>query len=66
VTAVLSLVGFKELDPLRSREHILLSNLIETSWREDKSLDLSDLITQTQNPPFERLGAFTLDDFFPR
>lgn len=66
VTAVLSLVGFKELDPLRSREHILLSNLIETAWREEKSLDLSDLITQTQNPPFERLGAFTLDDFFPR
>ena len=65
VTAILSLVGFKDIDPLRSREHILLSNLVENAWRAGKSLDLSDLILQTQNPPFSKLGAFPLDDFFP-
>lgn len=65
VTALLGLVGLSDIDPLRSREHILLSNLIETAWSQGNSLDLTELIMQTQNPPFERLGAFPLDNFFP-
>ena len=66
VTAVLTLIGLKEIDPLRSREHILLSNIIEYSWKQGKSLDLNSLILQTQNPPLEKLGAFAIDDFFPK
>ena len=63
--ALLGLVGIKEIDPLRSREHILLSNIIETAWRKAASLDLTELILQVQKPPFERLGAFPIDNFFP-
>jgi len=65
VTALLGLVGLKDLDPLRSREHILLSNLIESAWSKGAALDLSELIVQVQTPPFERLGAFPVDRFFP-
>jgi hypothetical protein len=52
-------------DPLTSREHILLSNLVEHSWRGGRGLDLATLITQIQNPPLRRLGVFDLDTFFP-
>jgi len=65
VSALLNLVGMHDIDPLRSREHILLSNLIEIAWKEKRSMTLLDLITQVQNPPFSRLGAFPIDSFFP-
>jgi hypothetical protein len=65
VTAVLGLVGYNDIDPLRSREHILLSNIMETAWSQAKPLDLTELILQTQTPPFTRLGAFPVDNFFP-
>jgi|Deesub1362A_J573_1020465.scaffolds.fasta_scaffold00778_2 hypothetical protein len=64
VTALLSLVGV-EADPMRSREHILLANIFEKAWQEGKDLDLVELIRQIQSPPFERLGAFQVDQFFP-
>ncbi|MCJ7584750.1 MAG: DUF87 domain-containing protein [Anaerolineales bacterium] len=65
VTALMGLVGFTDIDPLRSREHILLSNIFENAWSKGQSLDLSELILQAQNPPFDKLGAFPLDTFFP-
>jgi hypothetical protein len=54
-----------EADPLTSREHILLSNLIEHGWRNGQSLDLPTLLRQIQEPPLRRLGVFELDAFFP-
>ncbi len=66
VTALLSLVGLKDLDPVRSREHILLSNIFENAWSKKKDLDLSELILQTQNPPFQKLGVFDINTFFPQ
>jgi hypothetical protein len=65
VTALLGLVGFEDIDPLRSREHILLSNVFENAWSEGRDVELTELILQTQNPPFEKLGAFPVDTFFP-
>ncbi len=65
VTALLGLVGLTEIDPLRSREHILVSNILENAWSKGVSLDLTELILQVQNPPFERLGAFPVNNFFP-
>lgn len=65
VTAVLGLVGLNNIDPLRSREHILLSSLVEYAWVNGKSLSLNDLILEVQNPPMDRLGAFPMDSFFP-
>lgn len=65
VTALLELIGFKGIDPVRSREHILLSNIFETAWSQGKDLDLETLILQTQTPPFEKLGVFPLAKFYP-
>ena len=65
VTALLGLIGEEDLDPLRSREHILLSHIFENAWSKGKSLDLTELILQTQNPPFDKLGALPVDSFFP-
>jgi hypothetical protein len=63
-TALLGLVGI-EADPVRSREHILLANLFEASWKAGQDMDLMELIRQIQSPPMERLGAFELDRFYP-
>jgi hypothetical protein len=65
VIAILGLVGVVVADPLQSREHILLSNLIEVAWSKGQNLDLTELILQTQTPPFAKLGVFDVDTFFP-
>jgi hypothetical protein len=66
VTALLGLVGLKDIDPLRSREHILLSRIVEETWTQGKNVELTELILQTQNPPFDKLGAFSIETFFPQ
>jgi hypothetical protein len=65
VTALLSLVGLEDIDPVRSREHILLANIFEYAWSQGRDLDLSELILQTQSPPFPKLGVFDVNTFFP-
>ncbi len=65
VTALLGLVGLKDIDPVRSREHILLANIIEHAWKQGQHLTLSDLIRQTQAPPFAELGVFDVNTFYP-
>lgn len=64
VSALLELVGI-EADPIRSREHILLSNTFEYFWRQGQDLDLARLITSVQSPPMKQLGVFNVDTFFP-
>jgi hypothetical protein len=65
ITALLGLIGFNDIDPLSSREHILLANIMEHYWSKGQSFDLTELIMQTQSPPFDRLGAFPIDRLFP-
>ncbi|UCF59898.1 MAG: ATP-binding protein [Anaerolineaceae bacterium] len=64
VTAVLGLVGI-EADPVRSREHILLANIFEDAWQAGRDLNMLELIRQVQNPPFEKLGALEVEQFYP-
>jgi hypothetical protein len=64
VSGLLGLLGI-DADPLRSREHILLSSLLDRSWRKGRSLDLAALIQQIQRPPIERVGVLDLESFFP-
>jgi len=63
-SALLGLVGI-DADPIRSREHILISSIINDTWGKNRDLTLPDLIVQLQNPPFEKLGVFEVDTFFP-
>ena len=64
VTGLLGLVGI-DADPLSSREHILLSNLISNSWTNGRTIDLPGLVGQVMTPPIRKLGVFDLDQFFP-
>ncbi|NUM45377.1 MAG: DUF87 domain-containing protein [Anaerolineales bacterium] len=64
-TALLGLVGLEDIDPVRSREHILLANIFENAWSQNKDLDLGELILQVQTPPFQKLGVFDINTFFP-
>jgi hypothetical protein len=64
VSGVLGLVGIAA-DPLRSREHVLLSQLLDRAWREGRDLELAELIQGVTRPPFEQVGAFDLETFFP-
>lgn len=66
VTAVLGLIGIKDIDPVRSKEHILLSNIFEHAWEHGQDLDMATLITHVQSPPFDKLGVFSLDQFYPQ
>ncbi len=65
VSGLLSLVDI-DADPLSSREHILLSNLILNEWMAGRSLDLPTLVGMIQQPPIRKLGVFELDQFFPQ
>ena len=64
VTSLLGLLGIAA-DPIRSREHILLSNIINACWQDGKDLDLAALIQQIQQPPFARVGVMDLESFYP-
>ncbi len=54
-----------DADPIRSREHILLSTILDHAWREGRHLDVAGLIRAAQEPPFDRVGVFDLETFYP-
>ncbi|MBL8855515.1 MAG: ATP-binding protein [Planctomycetaceae bacterium] len=66
-SAVSGLLGLMRIDadPVRSREHILLSKLLEQAWTAGKGLTLAQLIGQLQNPPLTHVGIMDLESFFP-
>jgi hypothetical protein len=63
-TSLLGLVGI-DADPVQSREHILLSTILDTAWRNGQDLDLAALIQQVQTPPVTRIGVLDLESFYP-
>src|SRR5262245_26171372 len=52
-------------DPVRSREHIFLSTLLDTAWRAGKDVDLRQLIQDINRPPVTKVGAVDLESFYP-
>jgi hypothetical protein len=64
VSGLLGLVGI-DADPLSSREHILLANIIEHAWRNGEDLGLEALLGRVHKPPIRKLGVFEVDTFFP-
>ncbi|MCZ7648137.1 MAG: DUF87 domain-containing protein [Planctomycetota bacterium] len=63
-SGILALLGL-DADPLRSREHILLANLLDHAWRAGRSLDPGKLIHELQAPPFQKVGFVDLETFYP-
>lgn len=64
VTSLLGLVGI-EADPIQSREHILLSTIFDSAWRNGQDMDLAALIQQVQTPPITKIGVLDLEAFYP-
>ena len=63
-TSLLGLVGI-DADPVKSREHILLSTLIDRAWRQGQDLTIASLIQLVQSPPVARVGVLELEAFYP-
>ncbi len=64
VSGLLGLIGI-HADPIRSREHVLLSQLLARAWSEGRSLDLESLIRSIQQPGIDRVGVLDLESFYP-
>ena len=69
-TVTASLLGLAGLDadPVKSRDYILLANVLETLWRggpPGETLGLPELVQAVQNPPLSRVGVMDLESFYP-
>ena len=64
VSGLLALVGLSA-DPVKSREHILLSTIIAAEWAAGRGVGLERLIGLVQEPPFTAVGVVGLDAFMP-
>jgi hypothetical protein len=64
VSGLLALLGVTA-DPISSREHILLSNILDQAWRTGQDLDMASLIHAVQSPTFQKVGVMDVETFFP-
>jgi hypothetical protein len=64
VAGLLALLGI-EADPIKSREHMLLSAVLDAAWHRGESPDLAALIQAVQKPSFDKIGVFDVETFYP-
>ena len=55
VSGILALVGI-DTEPGKSREHVLLSTIIDCMWRSGQKLDFGALVRAIPSPPIERVS----------
>src|SRR5512143_24029 len=65
VVALLGLAGI-DADPVSDPRPILLSRIVEKSWKDGQPLDLAGLVALVENPGIARVGAVELEAFLPR
>jgi hypothetical protein len=65
VAGGLLLLAGIEADPVSSREHILVSTVLDQAWQQGQDLDLAGLIGRIQQPGVTRVGVLDLDTFYP-
>lgn len=63
-TSLLTLLGLNA-DPLKSREHILISSILAHHWQAGQDLDIAALIGEVQKPPMARIGVMEIESFYP-
>jgi hypothetical protein len=63
-TSILTLLGI-DSDPVSSREHILISRLLDRAWQAGRDLDVPNLIAEIQDPPITKIGVMAVDSFYP-
>ena len=64
VTGLLALLDI-DADPVTSREHILLSAILDSHWQQERSLDLAGLIAAVQKPGLTKIGVMDIESFYP-
>jgi hypothetical protein len=64
VSSLLALAGI-DAEPMKGREHILLSAVLQAAWDAGQSPDLAGLVQAIQQPPMTRIGVIDVDSFFP-
>ncbi len=64
VSGLLGLLGL-DTDPVRSRDHVLVSSILDAAWRRGEDLDLTSLIQAIQTPPFAKIGVLDLETVYP-
>lgn len=62
--SLLGLLGI-EADPIQSRENVLIALILDRAWNDGRDLQLAELIRQIQDPPFERVGTFDIESYYP-
>jgi hypothetical protein len=63
-TALLGLTGISS-DPVQSREHILIAQLLLQAWSKGRDMDLAQLIGEIQSPSLRKIGTLDVDTFYP-
>ena len=63
-SSLLGLLGINA-DPIKSREHILISTILDQAWNKGEDQDIPKIIQQVQTPPFSKVGVLDIDTFFP-
>jgi len=63
-TSLLGIIGIAA-DPIRSREHILISTLLNLAWQHNQDLGIAGLISQIQTPPVDKIGVIDMESFYP-
>jgi len=65
ISLLLRLIG-RDADPVRSRDHVVLSVFAEHRLRDGKPAGVTDLLADLQAPPLAEIGAMSIDDFLPK
>ncbi|MGH1601092.1 ATP-binding protein [Campylobacter majalis] len=61
--SLLSLLGI-DVDE-SSKEYILLSKIFQTKFAKNENLSIEELITLIVEPPFNKIGVFDIEKFYP-
>ncbi len=64
VSGILALAGI-DAEPGQSREHVLVSAIVDSIWKSGQKLDFGGLVRAIPTPPIERVGFLDLENFFP-
>jgi len=64
ISSLLALAGV-DVEPMKSREHILLTTILLAAWQAGESPDIASLIQRIQQPPMTRIGVIDLESFYP-
>ena len=64
VSGILAMAGI-DAEPGRSREHLLVSAIVDALWKSGQEVDFGTLVRSIPAPPIERVGFLELENFFP-